>query len=151
LIEAFRIKDCMIVVMPFIEHLDFKIYMHCMKAPDVQKYFKSLFNALGYLHQNGKWFFVFIKGILHRDIKPSNFLYDISSGTGILVDFGLAQRIEPSNNLTERPRVTRSKDKPGYYTIDPRFIFFHLMSGPLLRLPVRELEAFVVLKFCSKL
>jgi cell division control protein 7 len=30
-------------------------------------------------------------GVIHRDIKPSNFLYDPSSHTGLLIDFGLSE------------------------------------------------------------
>jgi cell division control protein 7 len=48
----------------------------------IQKYLRCLFMALAHVHKHG---------IIHRDIKPSNFLFDMVSGQGSLVDFGLAQ------------------------------------------------------------
>jgi len=36
-------------------------------------------------------------GVIHRDIKPSNFLYDPSTHTGLLIDFGLSE-IEVDSN-----------------------------------------------------
>lgn len=34
-----------------------------------------------------------MRSIIHRDVKPANFLYDRFTATGVLCDFGLAQRI----------------------------------------------------------
>ena len=53
------------------------------------------------------------KEVIHRDLKPTNFLYDPFKGRGVLVDFGLAERMEPnttSRNSNVCPCV--SKEKP---------------------------------------
>src|SRR5262245_17193553 len=97
-----RHEDQIFVVLPYFDHVDFRVstgmslvdrrcaevatlgqyYYDKMAQPDVQQYFRSLFKALEYTHSFG---------VIHRDIKPSNFLYDPARGTGVLVDFGLAQ------------------------------------------------------------
>ena len=33
-------------------------------------------------------------GVVHRDVKPRNMLYQVATGVGCLVDFGLAQVIQ---------------------------------------------------------
>ena len=46
-------------------------------------------------------------GIMHRDVKPSNFLYDPDTRTGLLIDFGLSELEQDSNN---KPR--KNPDDP---------------------------------------
>ena len=53
-------------------------------------------------------------GVIHRDIKPSNFLYDPSTHTGLLIDFGLSE-IEVDQNgkpkkFSENPTVQKIVD-----------------------------------------
>ncbi|KAG9229124.1 kinase-like domain-containing protein [Amylocarpus encephaloides] len=83
LITAFRNTDQVVAVLPYFRHTDFRDYFRNMLIPEVKTYFRSLFTALGAVHD---------KGILHRDIKPTNFLYDVEKERGVLVDFGLAER-----------------------------------------------------------
>lgn len=82
LIEAARDYGEVVVVMPYFEHQDFRVYMHAMTPDDHKLYIKSLFVALAHVHS---------LGIVHRDIKPSNFLWHWKQKRGMLVDFGLAQ------------------------------------------------------------
>ncbi|CAM0138785.1 unnamed protein product [Umbelopsis sp. WA50703] len=63
---------------------------------------KCLLTALKHVHQNR---------ILHRDIKPGNFLYNFRHRTGMLVDFGLAQR-EDETRPSSPPPTTLSHKQP---------------------------------------
>ena len=45
---------------------------------------QQLMSALEALHD---------KGVIHRDVKPRNFLFDLKSGRGCLIDFGLAKGV----------------------------------------------------------
>ena len=100
-----------------------------MTIPDISIYLRSLFTALKSCHAHK---------ILHRDIKPTNFLYDPSTQTGVLVDFGLAERegSESKPCLCHEPQNVRRKqqershyahqaeklggDQPGYPKNDTR-------------------------------
>ncbi|CAK7562625.1 MAG: Cell division control protein 7 [Sporothrix epigloea] len=83
LITAFRSTDQVVAVLPYFRHKDFREYYRQMKIHDMALYLRSLFEALAAVHR---------ANILHRDIKPTNFLYDPTTGRGVLVDFGLAER-----------------------------------------------------------
>ncbi|KAF9922858.1 hypothetical protein FBU30_007001 [Linnemannia zychae] len=104
LITAFRFMDQVIVVLPYFEHRDFREYYKTLPMDGIRCYFRSLLKALVHVHDHG---------IIHRDIKPSNFLYDVQRKTGMLVDFGLAQRQEEaryreSYSRSSRPTTGRS-------------------------------------------
>ncbi|KOB53711.1 Lethal (1), partial [Operophtera brumata] len=58
-----------------------------MDAAEVRRYMRALLTALRHVHSFG---------VIHRDVKPSNFLYDRENRRYLLVDFGLAQRLEAS-------------------------------------------------------
>ncbi|KAG0305154.1 hypothetical protein BGZ98_004538 [Dissophora globulifera] len=83
LITASRFRDQVIVVLPYFEHSDFRLYYRDLPMDDIRCYFRALLNGLAHIHA---------KGIIHRDIKPSNFLYNTTTKTGVVVDFGLAER-----------------------------------------------------------
>lgn len=53
-----------------------------MTLLDLKHYISELLIGLKYVHE---------KGIIHRDVKPGNFLYNKTTKTGYLGDFGLAQ------------------------------------------------------------
>lgn len=69
--------------------------------------------------------------IIHRDVKPGNFLFDIRTGNGVLVDFGLAQKasdydqFKPSSKSSSQrnSKTRRPPGKgPGYYANDRRWV-----------------------------
>lgn len=83
LITAMRSRDQVVAVLPYFEHTDFRDFFQTSSIPEIQVYFKQLFNALAFVHS---------RHIIHRDVKPQNFLYNTELKRGILVDFGLAER-----------------------------------------------------------
>ncbi|KAL7413178.1 kinase-like domain-containing protein [Mrakia frigida] len=101
-ITAFRYEDQILVVMPFHCNDDFRNYYRHLSITSLRSYFRELFRALRATHA---------RGILHRDVKPANFLFDESDGSGILVDFGLAQY---PHGKREQTRVTRTVEQAVY-------------------------------------
>lgn len=71
------------LVMQCGHNLSFRYYFASMSVPDIQLYFRSLFDALQYVHA---------QSIIHRDIKPNNILFSPQHQSFLLIDFGLAQR-----------------------------------------------------------
>lgn len=59
-------------------------YYRTATLPLLRSYFSCLFRALAATHN---------LQIIHRDVKPANFLFDITTGQGVLCDYGLAQKI----------------------------------------------------------
>lgn len=59
-------------------------YYRTASLPFLRSYFSCLFRALLSTHT---------LQIIHRDVKPANFLFDVTTGEGILCDYGLAQKI----------------------------------------------------------
>ena len=71
-----------VIVMEYFEHDDWKSYYNKLSWQQLQLYMQQLMSALAHVHS---------RGVIHRDIKPRNFLFNLRSGQGCLVDFGLAQ------------------------------------------------------------
>jgi serine/threonine protein kinase len=72
----------LVLVFPYMPlTLDNIITSQSLKQDKIISYFKDLFSALSYLHN---------QGIIHRDIKPSNLLLASASGPVYLSDFGTA-------------------------------------------------------------
>jgi serine/threonine protein kinase len=82
----------------------------------IRKYMSELLQGLAFIHE---------KRIIHRDIKPTNFLFNVKTGTGVIVDLGLAEK-EPENNneciCMRSQGVPRYNVRPegGYKKDDPR-------------------------------
>ncbi|KAF8936265.1 hypothetical protein BGZ58_004403 [Dissophora ornata] len=117
LITAARHKDQVIVALPYFEHRDFRTYYRDLPMEDIRCYFRALLKGLAHVHS---------KGIIHRDVKPNNFLYDTEKKTGVIVDFGLAQRQEnwpqkygrSSSRLGSR--TSKSSQDPKHNTDDSK-------------------------------
>ncbi|KAK2895494.1 cell division cycle 7-related protein kinase [Channa argus] len=95
---CFRKEDHVVIVMPYMEHQAIADIIDSLSFEEVRLYIYHLLKALRHIHQFG---------IIHRDIKPNNFLYNRSSKTYALVDFGLAQGTVDTQ--IELLKVTRQK------------------------------------------
>lgn len=97
-VDAKRWEDQVIVVSPYFASVDFRDLLSSLRLADIAGYMRLLLEALAHVHS---------RGIMHRDVKPSNFLFSREKdGTfrGLLVDFGLAQVVEPENSLPKKSR-----------------------------------------------
>ncbi|KAH7098774.1 kinase-like protein [Auriculariales sp. MPI-PUGE-AT-0066] len=91
LISAFRVRDQVVAVMPYHRNDDFRTFYDDLPLGSWQDYFRCLFRALRDIHA---------RNVIHRDVKPANFLFDVRTGHGTLVDFGLAQIAQTDGSNT---------------------------------------------------
>lgn len=88
LITAWRSQDQVMVVMPLVRHEDFRHFHRILPMSEMRYYFHSLLTALQWCHS---------QDVIHRDVKPTNFLYNPTTATGTLCDFGLAEIFDPNS------------------------------------------------------
>lgn len=89
LLDVLRYQDQVIAILPYYPHADFRDFYRDLPVKGIKKYLWELFQGLEFVHT---------KGIIHRDLKPTNFLYDPFRGKGVLVDFGLAEKVNMTRN-----------------------------------------------------
>ncbi|XP_017054809.1 cell division cycle 7-related protein kinase isoform X2 [Drosophila ficusphila] len=104
--------------MPYMAHDRFHDFYTRMDVPEIRLYMRNLLVALRHVHKFD---------VIHRDVKPSNFLYNRRRREFLLVDFGLAQHVNPpvtgasagsastggvsaSSNNSKRPREQESTE-----------------------------------------
>lgn len=84
LLDVLRYQDQVLAILPYYQHSDFRDFYRDLPIKGIKKYLWELFQGLDFVHS---------KGVIHRDLKPTNFLYDPFKGKGVLVDFGLAEKV----------------------------------------------------------
>lgn len=105
LLDILRYQDQVLAILPFYHHADFRDFYRDLPIKGIKKYMWELLQGLDFVHS---------KGIIHRDLKPTNFLYDPFKGKGVLVDFGLAEKVPLTLSSSSRSSNTcpcLSKDK----------------------------------------
>ncbi|CDH48406.1 cell cycle protein [Lichtheimia corymbifera JMRC:FSU:9682] len=103
LITAFRQAEEFFIVMPYIEHEDFRDIHRKMTADDIRCYMRTLLTGLSHLHA---------RKIIHRDVKPNNFLYSYQRRSGVLIDFGLAEREKSIENQQQAKPQRQQQQLP---------------------------------------
>ncbi|XP_022219110.2 cell division cycle 7-related protein kinase [Drosophila obscura] len=78
-------------VMPYMPHDRFHDFYTKMDVAEIRLYMRNLLVALRHVHKFN---------VIHRDVKPSNFLYNRRRREFLLVDFGLAQHVNPAVSAT---------------------------------------------------
>lgn len=93
LLDILRYQDQVLAILPYYQHADFRDFYRDLPIKGIKKYMWELLQGLNFVHS---------KGIIHRDLKPTNFLYDPFKGKGVLVDFGLAEKMPLSMSSSNR-------------------------------------------------
>ena len=89
------------VIVTLMEHLDggtLKDHLldrHRYPEKEAIELMITMFDTLAYVHE---------QGVLHRDIKPANIVFR-TDGTPVIVDFGIASRIDTEQTLTDSGSV----------------------------------------------
>lgn len=90
LLDVLRYQDQVLAILPFYPHTDFRDFYRDLPIKGIKRYLSEMFQGLEFVHN---------KGVIHRDLKPTNFLYDPFKGKGVLVDFGLAEKVNTNQFL----------------------------------------------------
>ncbi|XP_025192510.1 cell division cycle 7-related protein kinase-like [Melanaphis sacchari] len=122
LVTSLRIGSSVCLVMPYFKHDHPLTYLCTMDANEMRFYIKNLLIALKRIHSFN---------IVHRDVKPSNFLYNRSTSTFMLTDFGLAH---PNINPTRRKEIKSLPDNKS----DKSDMFSHKQNSSSYNLDVNH-------------
>lgn len=64
---------------------------HALALGEIMSILRPVANGLGAVHA---------KGLVHRDVKPGNIVIEFETGRPVLVDFGLAANVRPTDGAT---------------------------------------------------
>ena len=101
ILGAYRKEDEITIVMEYVHHTPFRSLLSQFTPKLIKDYMYGLLSALAYIHSNG---------IIHRDVKPANFLFDHTTGKGVLIDFGLSEEDHYISTAESEPKVNVTKE-----------------------------------------
>ncbi|KAK8875747.1 Cell division control protein 7 [Tritrichomonas musculus] len=107
-LALFREVDQATVIMNYIEHTPFRIFLPNINGKLIKQYLRGLLRALSFVHS---------QKIIHRDVKPANFLFDPNTGKGCLIDFGLCEKDLHLESCTES--ITAGDDENDFDLCHP--------------------------------
>ncbi|KAI8847530.1 kinase-like domain-containing protein [Chytridium lagenaria] len=104
LLRVHRCEGQIALILPYYEtdRIETALEKRELTIDEVRCYLRSMFGGLKSVHE---------QGIIHRDVKPQNFLWNRTTRTGAIVDFGLAEQLQHPSVFAKQGGSSKAKQK----------------------------------------